>query len=46
MKRIKVVYTVVDWVNVDDEDIAREISFERDLNEMECVEVETYLEEE
>lgn len=50
MKRVKIVYTVVDWVNVDEQtdsdaiEVAREVSFERSLNDMECVDVECFIE--
>ena len=52
MKRVKVVYTIVDYVNVTDcdrteqdcIDYAREVSGDRSLNDMECVDVECFVE--
>jgi hypothetical protein len=51
MKRVKIVYTIVDYVNVasfsDEQDIinvARECSETKSLNDMECVDVACFIE--
>lgn len=50
MKRVKIVYTIVDYVVVDGQneqnaiEVAREVSFEKSLNDMECVDVECFIE--
>jgi hypothetical protein len=50
MKRVKIVYTIIDYVVVDEQneqdaiEVAREVSFEKSLNDMECVDVECFIE--
>lgn len=52
MKRVKIVYTIVDYVNVCDcdrteqdcIDCALEVSGDKSLNDMECVDVEYFIE--
>ena len=50
MKRVKVVYTIVDYVVVDEIneqdaiEVAKEVSFEKSLNDMECVDVKYFIE--
>jgi hypothetical protein len=51
MTKVKVVYTIVDYINVCDcgrtkqdcIDCAREVSGDKSLNDMECVDVECFI---